>query len=92
MSAAPVGLRAGRDSCHVARRDPRTHYHVQAGKLQLRVGVGPAVLAYKDSGLTSRVTYTCVVTAWNDCNGNGAFDAGVDTESAVSNQASATAQ
>ena len=63
MSAAPVGLRAGRDSCHVARRDPRTHYHVQAGKLQLRVGVGPAVLAYKDSGLTSRVTYTCVVTA-----------------------------
>jgi hypothetical protein len=31
------------------------------------------------------------VTAWNDCNGNGTFDAGVDTESAVSNQATATA-
>jgi hypothetical protein len=33
-----------------------------------------------------------VVTAWNDCNSNGQFDLGVDTESAVSNLASATAQ
>jgi len=54
--------------------------------------VGPSTLTFKDTGLTSRVTYTYVVTAWNDCNANGAFDAGVDTESAVSNQASATAQ
>jgi hypothetical protein len=67
-------------------------YYVQSGKLQFRAGVGPTVLTYKDSGLTSRQTYTYVVTAWNDCNGNGVFDAGVDTESAVSNQASATAQ
>jgi len=67
-------------------------YYVQAGKLQFRAGVGPTVLTYKDSGLTSRQTYTYVVTAWNDCNGNGAFDAGTDTESAVSNTASATAQ
>jgi hypothetical protein len=67
-------------------------YYVQAGKLQLRGSVGPTVLTYKDTGLTSRVLYTYVVTAWNDCNGNGVFDAGVDTESAVSNTASATAQ
>jgi hypothetical protein len=66
-------------------------YYDQSGKLQLRGSVGPTVLTYKDSGLTSRVTYTYVVTAWTDCNGNGVFDSGVDTESAVSNKASATA-
>jgi hypothetical protein len=32
------------------------------------------------------------VTSWNDCNGNGLFDAGTDTESAASNKAYATAQ
>jgi hypothetical protein len=67
-------------------------YYNQSGKLQFRAGVGPGVLTYKDGGLTSRVTYTYVVTAWNDCNGNSAFDAGVDTESLPSNTASATAQ
>jgi hypothetical protein len=68
----------------------RVHYD-QAGKLQFRAGVGPTVLTYKDGGLTSRILYTYAVTAWNDCNGNGAFDSGVDTESAASNTASATA-
>jgi hypothetical protein len=67
-------------------------YYLQSGKLQFRAGVGPTVLTFKDSGLTSRVNYTYVITAWNDCNGNGVFDVGIDTESAVSNQASATAQ
>lgn len=69
-------------------------HHTQAGKLQLRGGVGPTVLTYKDGGLTSRQAYTYVGTAWNDCSvpGNGTFDMGVDTESSVSNQASATAQ
>ena len=66
-------------------------YYVQAGKLQFRAGVGPTILTYKDTGLTSRITYTYVVTAWKDCNGNGKFDADMDTESPVSNQASATA-
>jgi hypothetical protein len=66
-------------------------YYLQSGKLQLRASVAPTVLTYKDSGLTSRITYTYVATSWNDCNGNGAFDAGVDTESVVSNTASATA-
>jgi len=67
-------------------------YYNQSGKLQLRGSVGPTVLTYKDSGLTSRVTYAYVATAWSDCNGNGAFDVGIDPESPVSNQASATAQ
>lgn len=67
-------------------------YYVQSGKLQFRAGAGPTVLTYKDTGLTSRVTYSYVVTAWNDCNANGVFDVGMDTESAVSNQASAIAQ
>jgi len=67
-------------------------YYVQSGKLQFVGGVGPTTLDFKDSGLTSRVTYTYVVTAWNDCNGNGVFDVGVDTESAESNHASATAR
>jgi hypothetical protein len=69
----------------------RVHYD-QSGKLQLRAGVGPTVLTYKDSGLTSRILYAYAVTAWNDCNGNGVFDSGVDSESAASNTASATAQ
>jgi hypothetical protein len=67
-------------------------YYNQAGKLQFRASVSAATLTYKDSGLTSRQSYTYVVTAWNDCNRNGALDAGMDTESAVSNPASATAQ
>jgi hypothetical protein len=31
-------------------------YYNQSGKLQFRAGVGPTILTYKDSGLTSRVT------------------------------------
>jgi hypothetical protein len=66
-------------------------YYLQSGKLQLRGAVAPTTTTYKDTGLSSRVTYTYVVTAWTDCNGNGAFDAGVDAESAASSPASATA-
>ena len=67
-------------------------YYDESDKLQLCGAVSAGTLTYKDTGLTSRITYTYVVTAWNDCNGNGAFDAGVDVESAVSNTASATAR
>jgi hypothetical protein len=67
-------------------------YYLQSGKLQFRGGVSAGTLTYKDSGLTSRMTYTYVVTAWQDCNGNGVFDAGSDMESPVSNSVSATAQ
>jgi hypothetical protein len=44
-------------------------YYDQSGKLQLRGGVGPGTLSYKDSGLTSRVEYCYVITAWNSCDG-----------------------
>jgi hypothetical protein len=66
-------------------------YYNQAGKLAFRAGVASGTLTFKDSGLTSRMNYCYVVTAWNDCNDNGVFDAGIDTESTASNQACATA-
>ena len=66
-------------------------YYDQSGKLLYRAGVSAGTFTYKDSGLSSRTNYSYRVTAWNDCNGNGVFDAGVDTESAASNIASATA-
>jgi hypothetical protein len=66
-------------------------YYSQAGKLQFLAEVGPGTTSYKDTRLTSRVLYTYVMTAWNDCNGSGAFDSGIDTESSPSNSASATA-
>jgi hypothetical protein len=67
-------------------------YYDQAGKRQLRGLVPAGTLTYKDIGLTSRTAYTFVVTAWTDCNANGAFDAGVDLESSGSNLVTATAQ
>jgi hypothetical protein len=65
-------------------------YYSQAGKLQFKATTDK--LTYKDSGLRRNVQYCYVVTSWNDCNGNGIFDAGTDKESAPSNQACATAQ
>jgi hypothetical protein len=53
--------------------------------------VGSGTPYYKDSGLTIRVTYTYLVTAFQDFNSNGVFDAGIDKEGAASNSASATA-
>jgi hypothetical protein len=66
-------------------------YYNQSGKTQFRAGVAAGTLTYKDTGLVGRSTYSYVVTAWNDCNGNGSFDAGIDAESVVSNVATATA-
>ena len=65
-------------------------YYDQSGKRQL-VG-GTAGTSFKDTGLTSRVDYTYVVTAWSDCNGNGTFDAGTDQESAPAGPVTATAR
>jgi hypothetical protein len=85
------------DHAELVRRQPgassgyRIHYN-QAGKLQFRAGVSKATLANKGTGLTSRVSYTYVATAWSDCNGNAVFDAGVDLERAPSNSSSASAQ
>ncbi len=49
-------------------------------------------LTYKDNGLTKGVQYGYQVTAWNDCNTNGVFDAGTDTERLPSIQACGTSQ
>jgi hypothetical protein len=65
-------------------------YYVQSGKLQLVADVSAGTLSYKDTGLTNRVTYTYVTTAWEDCNSNGVFDVGTDNESELSNQVSET--
>jgi hypothetical protein len=64
----------------------------QAGKLQFVGAVGPGTLAFTQNRLSKGMTYCYVVTAWNDCNGNGIFDPGMDMESAISNQACGTTQ
>jgi hypothetical protein len=80
------------DAGNPAPLDGYRIYYPQSGKLQFIADVGPTTTSYKDTGLDSRVTYTYVVTAWNDCNENGVFDPGEDTESAPSDPASATAR
>ncbi len=65
-------------------------YYDQAGKLLFRASVSAGTLTYTDSGLSRNIQYCYRVTSWNDCNNNGVVDAG--EESAVSNQACATAQ
>lgn len=65
-------------------------YYDQAGKLQFRASVSAGTTTYTDSGLRRNTQYCYRVTAWSDCNGNGVVDAG--EESAVSNQACATAR
>ncbi|HSF81998.1 MAG TPA: fibronectin type III domain-containing protein [Anaerolineales bacterium] len=67
-------------------------YYDQSGKLQFITTVGLDLLSYKDSGLRRNTRYCYVVTSWNDCDGNGAFEAGLDMESAPSGVACATAQ
>jgi hypothetical protein len=46
----------------------------------LRASVSSATLTYTDTGLPNLTSFTYVVKAWNDCNGNGVFDLGIDTE------------
>lgn len=67
-------------------------YYDQGGKKQFRASVPVGTTTYTDSGLKRTTTYCYSVTAWNDCNGNGVFDAGIDYESGHSNVACATAQ
>lgn len=69
----------------------RAQYN-QSGKYQFIADVPATTLQYRDGGLQRGVQYCYLVTAWNDCNGNGAFDEGVDTESTASNEACATAR
>ncbi|MBI3188135.1 MAG: hypothetical protein HYZ31_09780 [Gammaproteobacteria bacterium] len=65
-------------------------YRGPAGNLVYRAGVSATTLSYTDNGLSRNTQYCYQVTGWNDCNANGLAEAG--EESAVSNQACATAQ
>lgn len=67
-------------------------YYDQAGKLQFRAAVSASTTSYRDTGLSRGTQYCYVVRAWNDCNTNGAFDAGTDLEGAPSPRACAVAQ
>ncbi len=65
-------------------------YYDQAGKLQYITSVPADTTTYTDTRLRRNTQYCYRVTAWNDCNGNGVFDSGIDYESPVSNIACAT--
>lgn len=65
-------------------------YYDQNGKYQYIASNAAGTTTYTNSGLSRATTYCYRVTAWNDCNGNGVFDLGIDTESSVSNIACAT--
>jgi hypothetical protein len=65
-------------------------YYDQAGKLQHLATTDALTLSYTDRNLKRRTEYCYVITAWNDCNGNGLFDPGNDAESGTSLRACAT--
>jgi hypothetical protein len=65
-------------------------YYDQAGKYQYITSVSSGTTTYTNTGLSRQTQYCYRVTAWNDCNGNGVFDSGIDAESSVSNIACAT--
>jgi len=67
----------------------RVHYD-QSGKLQFAGDT--TATSYRDNRLSRGVEYCYVVTAWNDCDASGAFEAGVDQESAAVGPVCATAQ
>lgn len=60
----------------------RIHYD-QAGKRQYIASVDSSATQYLDSDLAKGTEYCYVVTAWEDCDGNGVFDEWVDMESAA---------
>jgi hypothetical protein len=65
-------------------------YYDQSGKYQFLAGVPVDTLNFRENKLPSRVTYTYVLAAWQDCNGNGSYDVDVDLESPYSSPVSAT--
>jgi hypothetical protein len=67
-------------------------YYDQGGKLQYLAGVAATTTTYSDTRLSKGTRYCYVVRAWTDCDANGTFDAGTDTESGPSASACATAQ
>lgn len=60
--------------------------------MESRRRISPCLFVSAPVGVTSFIRYTSALAAWNDCDGNVACDAAADTESAISSQASATAQ
>jgi hypothetical protein len=66
-------------------------YYDQAGKYQILDTVDTAITSYTDRRLNRTTTYCYSVTAWNDCNGNGAYDVG-DAESAYTPTVCTTTQ
>jgi hypothetical protein len=56
-------------------------YYDQNGKLVYRASVSTGTTSYTDTGLNANTTYCYRITAWQDCNANGVFDSGTDTES-----------
>lgn len=67
-------------------------YYDQGGKVLYRAGVSATAKSYNDANLSRGTQYCYLLTAWNDCNGNSVFDAGVDNESGPSVKACAIAQ
>jgi hypothetical protein len=69
-------------------------YYDQSGKQQLVAEVTANTTSYKVTGLTSRMEYTYMVTAWEDCvaDEGGAFDPDQDLESPPTEPVSATAR
>jgi hypothetical protein len=93
VPGAPTGLsatggnRSVRLSWSAVSPSPTGGYNVyydQSGKQQLVASVSSGTTSYNDNKLNQKTQYCYVVTAWNDCNGNGSFDAGVDQESSPS--------
>lgn len=97
IPSEPQGLTAtgGRRSVSLTWQAsaPASGYHVyydQAGKHQLIAEVNANATSYFDNRLNRQVQYCYVVGAWNDCDANGTYDVGVDTESLLSGVACAT--
>ncbi len=65
-------------------------YYDQNGKLVFRAAVPSGIFSYTDTGLNRSTTYCYRLAAWNDCNDNGIFEAGVDKESTPTAPACAT--
>ena len=56
-------------------------YYDQAGKLHLVTTASDDVTSFKDTCMTSRQSYTYLVTAWQECSGHDQFEPAADKES-----------
>jgi hypothetical protein len=65
-------------------------YYHQGGKAQFIASVGVGTTKYTDTKLQQKTQYCYVISAWNDCNGNGVFDTVIDMESTYTSPVCAT--